>query len=82
LNIENNDDSYSLMFLKGSYCKTMESPLFHWDLYNKLLACLNILYIYEFYNTHILNNEFMKKFEEQVNSRIDKVEHNLDKYTR
>ena len=22
----------------------------------------------------------MKKFEEQVNSRIDKVEHNLDKY--
>jgi predicted nuclease with TOPRIM domain len=25
-------------------------------------------------------NEFMKKFEEQVNSRIDKVEHNLDKY--
>jgi hypothetical protein len=29
LNIENNDDSYSLMFLKGSYCKTMESPLFH-----------------------------------------------------
>lgn len=26
-------------------------------------------------------NEFMNKFEEQVNSRIDKVKHNLDKYS-
>jgi hypothetical protein len=46
------------MFLKGSYCKAMDSPLLHWDLYNKLLACLNILYIYEFYNTHILKVDF------------------------